>query len=99
MIIEEASKFARRSDVSQSNIKCTNSLKKTAMVGRKRKISTFYNTQRITQLHRDIIAECHTKIIGKIDDIADINRNSINIGIKDGNIFRKLDYEFFAYGF
>lgn len=98
LIIEEASKFARRGDSSQSNIKCTNSLKKTAMTGRKRKISTFYNTQRITQLHKDIIAECQTKLLGKIDDVADINRNSINIGIKDGSVFRKLNYEFFAYG-
>lgn len=98
LFIEEASRFAKKGDASAINIKCTGSLKKTAQFGRKRQLSTFYNTQRITQLHKDIVAECNTKILGRVDDIADVNRLCEIAGIKDGSIFRKLKYEFLAKG-
>lgn len=99
LIIEEASRFAKKGDSSAVNIKCTGSLKKTAQFGRKRQLSTFYNTQRITQLHKDIVAECNTKLAGKVDDIADVNRISEIMGIKDGNQFRKLKFEFLSKGY
>lgn len=100
LIIEEASRFARKGDSSSANIKCTGSLKKIAQFGRKRQISAFYNTQRIVQLHKDIVAECNTQIIGKVQDIADINRVSEILGMKNSrDAFEKLNHEFFAKGF
>lgn len=98
LVIEEASKFAAKGDPNPTNIKCTASLKQTAQQGRKRGISTFYNTQRITQLHKDISAECDSWIIGKCIDELDVKRNGIKIGLSDPSEIKALNYEFFAWG-
>ncbi len=102
LIIEEASIFAKKGTGATSiqNIKCTESLKKTAKLGRKRSMCTFYCVQRITQLHPDITAECNTFIIGKSTRPADCERSAELIGLKGKNSpdFKKLNHEFFAYG-
>ncbi len=98
LVIEEASRFASKGINSPSNIKCTMSLKKIAQFGRKRQISAFYNTQRITHLHKDISAECNTTIIGRCSDDADIKRNAAKIGLKNVFELKKLKHEFFAWG-
>jgi hypothetical protein len=102
LIIEEASIFAKKGTGATSiqNIKCTESLKKTAKLGRKRSMCTFYCVQRITQLHPDITAECNTFIIGKSTRPADCERSAELIGLKGRNSpnFAKLNHEFFSYG-
>ncbi len=98
LVIEEASRFASKGINSPSNIKCTMSLKKIAQFGRKRQISAFYNTQRVTHLHKDISAECNTTIIGRCSDDADIKRNAAKIGLKNVLELKKLKHEFFAWG-
>lgn len=98
LVIEEASRFAAKGINNPSNIKCTASLKKIAQFGRKRQISAFYNTQRITQLHKDISAECDSVIIGRCTDDADIKRNAAKIGLKNPLELRKIKHEFFAWG-
>ena len=98
LVIEEASRFASKGINSPSNIKCTMSLKKIAQFGRKRQISAFYNTQRVTHLHKDISAECNTTIIGRCSDDADIKRNATKIGLKNVLELKKLKHEFFAWG-
>jgi hypothetical protein len=98
LVIEEASRFASKGINSPSNIKCTMSLKKIAQFGRKRQISAFYNTQRVTHLHKDISAECNTTIIGRCSDDADIKRNATKIGLKNIFELKKLKHEFFAWG-
>ena len=98
LVIEEASRFASKGINSPSNIKCTMSLKKIAQFGRKRQITAFYNTQRVTHLHKDISAECNTTIIGRCSDDADIKRNAAKIGLKNILELKKLKHEFFAWG-
>jgi hypothetical protein len=73
-------------------------LKKIAQFGRKRQISAFYNTQRVTHLHKDISAECNTTIIGRCSDDADIKRNAAKIGLKNVFELKKLKHEFYAWG-
>lgn len=98
IIIEEASRFASKGINTPTNIKCTASLKKIAQFGRKRQISAFYNTQRVTQLHKDISAECNTIIVGRCTDDADIKRNAAKIGLKNSLDLKKIKHEFFAWG-
>lgn len=98
IVIEEASRFASKGVNTPSNIKCTTALKKIAQFGRKRQISAFYNTQRVTQLHKDISAECNTTIIGRCTDEADIKRNASKIGLKNSFELKKIKHEFFAWG-
>jgi len=102
LIIEEAPIFAKKGtgNTSLHNVNCTESLKKTAKLGRKRTICTFYCAQRITQLHPDIVAECNTFILGKSTRPADCERSAELVGLKGKNSpdFKKLNHEFFAYG-
>ncbi len=102
LIVEEAAIFAKKSMgvTSIQNVKCTDALKKIARLGRKGAVCTFFCTQRITHLHKDISAECNTYILGKCNDPADIERNAkfLHLSGKDIPDFENLKYEFYAYG-
>lgn len=102
LIVEEAAIFAKKSmgTTSVQNMKCTDALKKIARLGRKGAVCTFFCTQRITHLHKDISAECNTYILGKCNDPADIERNAKFLHLSGKNIpdFENLKYEFYAYG-
>lgn len=102
LIVEEAAVFAKKSmgTTSIQNMKCTDALKKIARLGRKGAVCTFFCTQRITHLHKDISAECNTYILGKCNDPADIERNAkfLHLSGKDVPNFENLKYEFYAYG-
>lgn len=99
IVIDETSRFASKGVRSIANIKCTGSLKRLIQFGRMREISTFYNTQRVTQLPADITCECDTVIIGKCSNQIDIERNSRKIGLKNSSEIESLKkYEFIACG-
>lgn len=100
IFIEEVAKLAKKANQTASNIKCRDALKDIAQTGRKHGICTFFSTQRVTQLHNDVSAECDTYIIGKCIKPTDIERNAKFMGLrgKEAEVLKTLKYEFFIYG-
>ncbi len=99
IVIDETSRFASKNERSIANIKCTEWLKRLAQFGRMREISTFYSSQKITQLPKNISVECNTKIIGRCSNDIDTKLNSRTIGEQNTFEIKSLkNYEFLAFG-
>jgi len=100
VFVEEAAKCAEKGNNHPSNVECASALKSLALFGRKRAISTFYNTQRIVQLHPDIESQCDTHIIGRTTGERDIERNRkiLSFSTKESSVLRTLKHEFYIVG-
>lgn len=80
LFIEEASVFAQKGSKKTEANECMESLKAISKLGRKRGICSFYNTQRITQLHGDMRSEFTDYLMGFCATRADILRNAEYLG-------------------
>ena len=101
IVYEEAAQFAKKGkDAKVLDIRCRDSLKEVASLGRKRGISSTYVTQRLPFFHQDIRSQCSIKLMGLVDSTADVESSATLIGIKlrNADILKKLDKEFIAYG-
>lgn len=101
LFIDEAHKFAQKGNTNPLNLQSKICLKQVAQLGRKRGISSFFITQRVTHLHNDITAECNNFLIGKTNIDVDVRRNGELTQIKSPkqqNIFKTLKKEFVVSG-
>lgn len=101
LFIDEAHKFAQKGNTNPLNLQSKICLKQVAQLGRKRGISSFFITQRVTHLHNDITAECNNFLIGKTNIDVDVRRNGELTQIKSPkqqSIFKTLRKEFVVSG-
>lgn len=101
LFIDEAHKFAQKGNTNPLNLQSKICLKQVAQLGRKRGITSFFITQRVTHLHNDITAECNNFLIGKTNIDVDVRRNGELTQIKSPKqqgIFKTLKKEFVVSG-
>lgn len=83
-----------------NEIKYKTSIKMLLQVGRMRGLTTILCSQRISNIHSDILAECNSFLLGKtsLDNEIIRYRDILLIKSKLGIIFKELDQQFLIYG-
>lgn len=97
LFIDDLSNTCYRYSNSELDIDCKNAIVKLQRLGRSRLVSSFFVSQRIKSLPKDITSKCNTILMGKITS-EDFERNALYIGVNKNYFEEIVNYEFVAYG-
>lgn len=101
VVFEEAHRFAEQGSRNPVNRACKNSMRELAAQGRRRCVLMVFITQRPPKLHADITSACNIKMIGKLQQTADLEASGKLLNLKPSKyiaINSDLDKEFIADG-
>lgn len=98
VVVDEAHQFCPQHDKSES----TDAVINLMTLGRKRHFCGILATQRLSKLHKDAVAECNNKMIGRTGLDVDMKRASDELGFATKEQMRDLRNlkagEFYAFG-